>query len=152
MDTDIIKGIIPEIEKLFLPFLEKQGVELVELNMSGMGRTTVFRAIVWASDGMRLDRISSIARHLGDILDENDIIPMKYTLEVSSPGLDRQLTTTADFRRVLGEKVRVILKDGKEAMGTLLSVAETGIVLQNETEQMKIPINQIVKGKILIEF
>ena len=86
-------------------------------------------------------------------MDEEDIVPGKYTLEVSSPGLDRELKTENDFRRAEGERVKLKLTDGSEISGEIISVTDGQIVLSAEDEHQKsVPIGSISRGKIIIEF
>jgi len=148
----LLKEILPDIEKIILPFLDKQGMELVELSSFGTGRTSVIRVTVWTKGGVNLDKLAWLSRHIGDLLDEEDIIPGKYTLEVSSPGLDRPLITSADFNRAEGEKVEITLKDGNTIEGTVVLVDEGKLVIEMPDRQEKIPLAEIQQGKIIIEF
>lgn len=147
-----IRDLLPEIEKIILPFLEREGVELVEISPHGKGRTSVLRITIWEKGGIGTDELSRLSRHISDLLDEEDIIPGKYTLEVSSPGLDRELKTENDFRRAEGEKVKLTLSDGSTMTGEIASAADGQIILIEEEEQKPVPIGNISRGKIIIEF
>lgn len=148
-----MKNILQNIEKIITPFLDSKGVELVELKAMGSGgRSQTLKVVLWSPGGLDLDALSTFSRHIGDILEAEDIIHGSYTLEVSSPGLDRALTTVEDFRRAEGEKVKIILEDGSTACGTVVSSFEGKVILENETGREDISLKNIVKGKIEIEF
>jgi len=147
-----LRDLLPEIEKSILPFLESGGMELVEMSFHGRGRTSLLRITLWKKGGIGIDEISKVSRHVGDILDQRDIIPGKYTLEVSSPGLDRELRTEADFRRAEGEKTEFFLNDGTSVVGEISSVADGRVNIMQGEEQVALPIEGISKGKIKIEF
>ena len=144
--------LLSEIEGIVLPFLEREGIELVELKAEGVGGSTVLRFVVWKKGGIGIAEISRVSRHIGDLLDESDFIPGRYTMEVSSPGLDRKLVTSEDFRRAGGEKVRVELEDGASVIGEVVSTENNELVLLNGEEQRKIPFGEVFGGKIIIEF
>lgn len=144
--------LLPDIEKIVLPFLEREGVELVELAIEGKGKTSLLRMVVWKRGGIAIGEISRLARHISDLLDEEDIIPDSFTMEVSSPGLDRELKTEADFRRAEGEKVEIGLKDGSGLTGEVISSKDGKLVLQIDDESKQVPIESITKGNIVIDF
>ncbi|HDR91205.1 MAG TPA: ribosome maturation factor RimP [candidate division Zixibacteria bacterium] len=148
----MLRDLLPKIEKIILPFLESSGLELVEITSLGKGKTSVIRVTIWKKGGVGIDDITKVSRHLGDILDQEDIIPGKYTLEVSSPGLDRELKTEADFRRAEGEKIAVTKEDGTKIEGEVCSAEDGNLVLIQGEEQFTVPIAEITKGQIVIEF
>lgn len=152
MNTNSLKELLPDVERIVLPFLEREGVELVETNITGVGRSLILRLVVWEKGGIGLDRLSKLSRHISDLLDCSSIIDKKYTLEVSSPGLDRILKTSADFRRAQGEKIKVILKDSSEISGLLISAIDDEIVVGDDENRKKLNLSEIAKGQIIIEF
>jgi len=120
-------GSLPDLLKQKVgPLVQEEGLEVVELQFSQAGPASVVRVFVDKVGGVTLDQCAFISRKLGDFLDTEDLIPGRYTLEVSSPGLDRPLTKGADFRRKIGERVRIFLKateDGKmELVGEIKGV------------------------------
>jgi ribosome maturation factor RimP len=111
--------------------------------------------------GITLDECANLSRKIGDLLDMEDLIPGRYRLEVSSPGLDRPLVSGADFRRKIGEKVRVFLKgslEGKtELVGEIKELKEENLVLRLEStgaerkadEEKAVPLKMVAKARIL---
>ena len=146
-----LKELLPKIEEIILPFLDKKGIELVEISAGGSGKIRSIKILLWKEGGLDMGRVSGYSRHIGDLLDTEDIIPGKYYLEVSTPGLDRPLRSAADFRRAHGERVKLKLTDDSEAEGEIIESDAEKVVLENEEEQESIPLADIAEGRIIIE-
>ena len=143
------------------PVVEGENSELVDLEFSGGGSASVLRVYVDRSAGITLDQCADLSRKIGDLLDMEDLIPGRYRLEVSSPGLDRPLVSGADFRRKIGEKVRVFLNeslDGKtELVGEIRDLKEENVILRLESteparkanEEKAVPLKMVAKARIL---
>jgi ribosome maturation factor RimP len=91
------------VEHLLMPLLEAAGLELYDLELAG----GVLRVLVDRDGGADIDALSEVARQLSRALDEHDPIEGRYTLEVSTPGLERPLRTPGHFRGALGTEVKV---------------------------------------------
>jgi len=143
------------------PLVEQEDLELVELEFFESGPASVLRIYVDKAGGVTVDQCADLSRKISDFLDTEDLIPHRYMLEVSSPGLDRPLSTEADFKRKIGERVRVYLKEavkGKtELVGKIknlegkrlfLSVESSPSRLDEEGEEI-IPLEKVDKAKIL---
>jgi ribosome maturation factor RimP len=121
------------------PVLERQGYELVELELTAGRGHAVVRLFIDAPAGVGLEDCAAASREVSALLDIEDPIPSAYTLEVSSPGFDRVLRTRAHFGRFVGERVHVELKEPRAGRrrytGTLLTVDDGGIALEVEEEQ-----------------
>lgn len=107
---------------LVVPLLQRRGVELVELAVSGRGRRQLVRVFVDRPDGIAVDECAVISREIADVFDTRDPIADAYVLEVSSPGLTRPLKTDRDFERVVGKALRLVVDGLGVAVGTLLQV------------------------------
>lgn len=107
---------------LVVPLLQRRGVELVELALSGGGRRQLVRVFVDRTDGITVDECAAISREIADVFDTRDPIAGTYVLEVSSPGLTRPLKTDRDFERVVGKALRLVVDGLGVAVGTLLQV------------------------------
>jgi len=106
------------------------GVELVEFDLFQAGSRKLLRLFIDRDGGVSIDDCTAVSRNLGNRLDLEDLIPVAYTLEVSSPGLDRPLKTDRDFQRNMGRLVRVNRGAGAPLVGYLKSVDSTAIVLE----------------------
>ncbi|MCJ7509089.1 MAG: hypothetical protein MUO85_10255, partial [candidate division Zixibacteria bacterium] len=82
-----------------------------------------------------------------------DLIPHKYLLEVSSPGLDRPLETESDFKRKIGEEVKILLKDksfdNKGIKGKILRLEGDRLILKDEDKEIAISLSNIAEAKII---
>lgn len=118
------------VQALAEPVCAADGVELVDVELTG----GVLRLTVDRDGGLDLDVISGLTRRLSRLLDDEDPIPGRYTLEVSSPGLERRLRTPAHFRRAVGEQVNLRTTPGTEAgrrlRGTLVAADDDGVTVQ----------------------
>src|SRR5689334_12769405 len=88
-----------------------EGIELVDVELHGRGRGSVVRIYLDKPGGITLEDCQMVSRQVGTILDVEDVIAARYTLEVSSPGLDRRLTKPDDFQRFAGQQVKLLLRD-----------------------------------------
>ena len=138
--------LVKRLESIVTPIVEEQGVELVELQIVGATRRPIVRLYIDRPGGVTMDECATVSRRLSLELDAVDLIETSYTLEVSSPGLDRPLVSAADFNRRRGSEVRVRVKGRKKTMdGTILS-ADGNLVLQTATGRAEIDFNDVEKG------
>lgn len=111
--------------------------ELVHVEIAGTKRDVVVRVYIDKPEGVTLDDCSQISRDIEAVLDVEDIIPSRYVLEVSSPGIERQLYSLADFKRFTGKLAKVKTKieiDGQRTfVGTITSVKDDRISLKDKT-------------------
>jgi ribosome maturation factor RimP len=102
------------------------------------------------SAGVGLSDLEAVSRQLGDLLDVAEAVPGTYTLEVSSPGIDRRLRVPAHFRRYIGRKVRVKMRklhEGRRSfLGTLQAVANGDITVQEAGSTYVIPFVDIARA------
>ena len=92
-----------------------EGIEIVDVELLGAGNQRVLRIFIEKPGGVSHADCALISQQAGTILDVEDVIPGgRYTLEVSSPGLERKLKGPRDFERCLGKKARVVLREPVE--------------------------------------
>ena len=150
------------IMDLSQPLLASQGLELVELEYKKEGRDMVVRLFIDREGGINLDDCAAVSRELSELLDVEDVIPGNYTLEVSSPGLNRPLKKPSDYERYRGRLVKVrtfdlLADDGgnlrKTFLGELLGL-ENGVVQLRLTEGQAaaIPLDKVAKANLEFEF
>src|SRR5215470_16578583 len=87
------------------------GLEVVEVELCGGGKARMLRIVIDKPAGITHDDCAHLSREVGTILDVEDAIPGSYTLEVSSPGLDRKLVRPADYERFTGSRVKLTTRN-----------------------------------------
>ena len=134
------------------PLVVEAGAELVELQLVQRKSSALLRLLVDKPGGINLDDCAEISRRAAFLLETNDPLEGRYTLEVSSPGLDRPLTTASDFRRKVGEMIRLFVKDGErtfEVTGEIVSAEENKVTLMTAKGEDNFLLENVVRGKII---
>ena len=120
------------LRALIEPSLAAQGLELFDLQIGG----GIVRVVIDRDGGVDLETVTSATRELNRMLDESDPVPGRYTLEVTSPGIERNLRTPEHFRRAVGEIVKVRTQPDVEGerrvQGELLEAGAEGVVISVE--------------------
>ena len=115
------------------PAVQSAGLELEDVELRTVGRRLVVRVLVDSDHGVTLDEVAVASRAVSDALDSSDVLGDEaYTLEVSSPGVDRPLTLPRHWRRNVGRLVSVTVTDGRETTGRLLSVSDDAATVELE--------------------
>ena len=159
----MIKGdVCGHVSGIALPILESLGMELVDIEFVRAGRDSVLRLFIDKEGGVTLDDCADVSRELSAILDVEDVIPGHYSLEVSSPGLDRPLKKPADYERFVGRLVKVrtyeALPDDagnkrKTFIGRLLGLTDGNVAMQlSEGQSATIPLEKVAKANLEYEF
>jgi len=114
------------------------GIELVHVEMAGTSRDSVLRIYIDKEGGVTLDDCSLISTKVESVLDAEDVIPSRYVLEVSSPGIERQLYSLKDFARFIGQLVKVKtladIEGQKVFVGTIDQIEGDTITLNDRTQ------------------
>ena len=130
-----------------------EGLELLATEMVGSGPKAVLRLVVDGPDGVTLDQCSAVSRQASALLDVGDSIRHTYTLEVSSPGLDRKLYSPEDFTRFSGRRVKVKMqpsfREQRVVTGKLLGI-DGGVVQVEDDDQrsVSLPLEQVFEARI----
>jgi ribosome maturation factor RimP len=140
--------------------VEGAGYELVEVEWKREPGGWVVRLFVDRPEGgFSLDDCERISRELSAVLDVADVIPQAYSLEVSSPGLDRPLRTVDHFRRFRGEKAKVRLIAGVDGRrnfsGTIVGVlddAPSRVVMEVDGKEYTLPLDDLDRANLVYEF
>jgi len=108
VDLDQVRGIVERVAS-------SQGLEVVEVELRGGGKARMLRIFIDKAAGVTHEDCATVSREVGTILDVEEAMPGgPYTLEVSSPGLDRKLSRPADFERFQGSRVKLTTRDPVE--------------------------------------
>jgi ribosome maturation factor RimP len=136
------------IEEVIQPVLSDHGLSLVDLEWRAHRPRGVLRVFVDKPAGVRIADCERVSRELGDVLDVSGLIDGAYDLEVSSPGLDRQLRTDREYRWAIGKPVRCWLAGGAEIRGRLMDVGGERLTLEQAGGSVEVPRGQITKARL----
>ena len=154
------------------------GVEVLELDLRGQGRGRVLSVVLDAEEPVEADVVEEVSKDLSRALDEADPVAGSYTLEVSTPGLSRPLHSRQDFRRQRGHQVAILrreaaaggARDAEEAdrpegagrpergvdadassiQGVVVDVDDEAVLLEVEGSQVRVPLSEVVRGKVVL--
>ena len=143
-------------EELVMPLIRQNQFELVDVEYVKEGSNWYLRVYIDKPGGINVDDCELISRALSDLLDEKDYIEDAYILEVSSPGLGRQLKKEKDFERSIGKDVDIRLyraKNGnKEYTGTLCSYDKDTVTIEDGGESFTFERNEIALIRLAFDF
>lgn len=141
---------------LLAGYLGAEALELDDLEVAGSGSGRIIRVVVDAEGGVDIDRLAETSRALSRLLDANDPFDGSYTLEVTSPGLERKLRRPRHFEKSIGRTVTIKTKqeiDGtRRHDGDLESVDERGVVIQTAGGEQRIEFDDIVSARTVFEW
>lgn len=157
MSPSVDQALHDQIRALAHPILSSLGLELVDIEQAAGGRRALLRIFIDKTGGVTLRDCEEASRNLSHALDAEDVIPFAYTLEVSSPGLDRPLKKHEDYQRALGKAVRLKLAnplDGQwVATGVLRDVRADAVTIEGEESGLRtIPFDGIKQARLEIEW
>jgi ribosome maturation factor RimP len=141
------------VEALVAPILDAAGLELYDLELAG----GVLRVLVDREGGADIDAVATVARRLSRALDEHDPIDGGYTLEVSTPGLERPLRTAAHFRSAVGTVAKVKTKPGTDGdrriEGTITGADDLSVTVRDADEvERTVRIDDIERARTVFEW
>lgn len=131
------KAIEKAVEDLVGPILDRNQMELVDVLFRLESGRWVLRVFIDKPGGVNVEDCASISHQIEDLIEVEEIVPRRYMLEVSSPGLDRVLKREADFRRFCGEKAHVRRKEplaGRKNFKGRIIRCEGGVLELEDTE------------------
>lgn len=141
-----------KLNELIEPLVESEGFELIRLDYSP-GRQGRLHLYIDCENGVSIEHCEQVSRAVSDLLDYHDPISHAYSLEVSSPGLERPLTKKSHFDRFVGEKVKVKtageIAGRKSFSGILKNVEEDCILVETADERdVSIPLSAITRANL----
>jgi len=142
-----------ELQKLLEPTIEGLGYELTDLEVRLGSKGGLVRLTIDKSDGIDLEDCEKVSHAVSALLDVEDPVASNYSLEVSSPGLDRKLTKVEHFQRFEGEILKVSMRfpiEGRRRFrGTLVSSNEENIVVEVDGESHSLPLVMIDTARLV---
>jgi ribosome maturation factor RimP len=150
---------VPEQETIAVaiePVLADMGLELYDIELSASGRTRTLRVLVDREGGVDLDAITEATQRISPLVDAHEGLKGPFTLEVSSPGLERPLRRPDHFRRAVGDTVTVKTRDAaggvRRLHGRLLDADDDGITLETDDGTERVGDDQITQASTVFEF
>ncbi len=148
--------VLTRIENIAAAVAESLELELVNIDIAGTKRDVVVRIYIDKPEGVTIDDCSRFSRATEEILDTEDFIPSKYVLEVSSPGIERELYSLADFVKFTGSlaKVKTNIEIGgqKTFVGNIVEVDDEQIVIEDKTQgKVAFHYSDVVKANLKID-
>ena len=129
------------------------GLDLEAVDLTNAGKRRVLRVAIDKDGGVTMDDIADATREVSRVLDETNLMGQQaYTLEVSSPGVDRPLTLPRHWRRNTGRLVKVKLREGEPTTGRIRATDDGGAVLDVDGTERRLEYADVQKAKIQIEF
>jgi len=139
------------IEEAVAPVVADHGLLLVDVEWRELRPRGLLRLYVDKPGGVDIADCERLSREIGDVLDAAAVIEGGYDLEVSSPGLDRQLRKEREYRWAVGRKVRCWLAGGAEVRGRLTAVTADRLVLDRGGEQVELERADVTKARLEAE-
>jgi len=129
------------------------GPDLEAVDLTSAGKRRVLRVAIDKDGGVTMDDIADATREVSRVLDDTDLMGRQaYTLEVSSPGVDRPLTLPRHWRRNTGRLVKVTFADGEPMTGRITETDDDGAVIDVEGTERRLEYAEVKKAKVQIEF
>jgi ribosome maturation factor RimP len=147
---------LEQLQALLAPVIEALGYECWGLEFLSQGRHSLLRIYIDHANGILVEDCEKVSRQVSGVLDVEDPISNEYTLEVSSPGMDRPLFTLEQFAKHAGELVKIKLRSPYEGrrnyQGSLRGVEEQDVVVLVDDHEYLLPIDLIDKANIVPRF
>lgn len=145
---------VEDIQGLLVPAIADLGIELLGIEFNPTHGASLLRVYIDAPDtGVTIDDCERVSREISALLDVNDPVAGRYTLEVSSPGLDRPLFTPAQFARQVGERVKlgvaVPVVGRRRFTGVIRAVKGDAITIEQDGETVELEHENIVNARLV---
>lgn len=153
MDSSVIE----RVWNMADPLVANHGMEIVDIEYRREGQGNVLRFYLdRAEGGVTVDELTAMSRRLGHLVELNELVPGRYTLEVSSPGINRRLRRPEHFQRFVGKRVRVRTVEPCEGrrgfVGVLMAVEGDGIRVATGGEERVFPYANIAQANYEHDF
>ena len=150
-------AITDQIAQLVTPAVEALGFFLEDVNLVSPGRHRIVTCIVDGETSLNMDQVTSVSRAISELLDEAPFMgETPFTLEVTSPGVDRPLTKPRHFAKLNDRLLKIVKLDGETVTGRILSNTDNEVTLtvttKNETSEVTVAFADIKRATVEIEF
>lgn len=150
------EAVVKKIEEIAWRVAQSEGIEVIEVELKGSGANQLVRISIDKPEGISHADCEVISQQVGTILDVEDVVPGRYTLEVSSPGVERKLLRPRDFERFQGKKAKVTLREPVENQrhweGTLAGYQDGVVSLDTKGKTIQFRFDQVEKANLKFEW
>jgi ribosome maturation factor RimP len=152
--VDVVAAVSRQrVRDVLEPVVTAAGYDLEDVTVTAAGRRSVMRVVVDRDGGIDLDAVAEISRVVSEALDADDVTgEAPYTLEVTSPGVDRPLTEPRHWRRAAGRLVRATVRDDKDVTGRVVGTDESGVTFDVDGARRTVSYDALGPGKVQVEF
>lgn len=141
------------LEALFAPIVEGLGYTLWGVELRSSQKHAHVKIFIDHEDGITVDDCSQVSHQISGVLDVEDPISVAYTLEVSSPGVERPLMKLEHYEQYIGETIKVRLswaiQDRKNYLGILKNVSDEEIVMEVDDQKVEFPLNAVKRANLI---
>lgn len=141
-----------EIAGLLKPTVEALGFELWGIEYLAQGKHSLLRVYIDSEKGIHISDCEVVSKQISALLDVEDPIAGNYTLEVSSPGLDRPLFCSAHYQRFVGHKLvlklRTPIEGARKFSGQIIRCDENDLVIECDGQEQVLPLREVVKANL----
>ncbi|MEU5304805.1 ribosome maturation factor RimP [Streptomyces noursei] len=144
---------------LLEPLVAARDLDLEEIEVTPAGKSRVLRIVVDSDEGVQLDECAELSREASKILDDTDAMGgAPYTLEVTSPGADRPLTSPRHYRRAVGRLIKARLHEGGDLVARIIAMDDSGLDLEvpgvkgRKPTARRVEFAEIAKARVELEF
>jgi ribosome maturation factor RimP len=146
-----------KITELVQPAVEQAGFFLEDVHVVSPGKHRIITCIVDGQTPLNLDQVTSVSRDISELLDGADFMDdTAFTLEVTSPGVDRPLTLPRHWQKNLNRLVKVVKLDGSVVNGRITTIEDSNVVLfediKGKTKEHALSLNDVKRATVEIEF
>lgn len=152
MSTDAVSA--EAVRAAIEPAVTAHDVDLETVSLAAAGRRTVITVVIDADGGVDLDRVADISRSISDLLDaQPEIFDGPFVLEVTSPGVDRPLSTAKHWHRAKSRRVQISLIGGGELLGRIIDSDEHSATIEPaDGEAVVVPFTDVRTAIVQVEF
>lgn len=145
-----------QLELLLTPTVAAMGLHIWGIEYLGQGKRSVLRLYIDRGEGVTIEDCERVSKQVSELLDVDGVLTSSYTLEVSSPGMDRLLFKPEQYAQSIGETVDVRLnypfEGRRRVVGTLTALANDEVVVQMEDAEFLIPLSNVQRARIVPRF
>jgi len=153
----VVVRALDEVRGLAEAVVRRRNLKLWDVEVAGQSGSSIVRVFVHGDDGVDLDTVAQVSEEISRGLDLEDPIPGRYTLEVSTPGLERNLRTPDHFARSVGDKVvvkttEILAGNSHRIEGTVTATDADAVVLDANEETVEVPYRLIKSARTVFEW